>query len=145
MGKRTRRIGAFFDVDKTILSENSGALYFKVLYDRGEMDTLMMLRQMSAYVRYKLNLLDIESWTKSTLEVFAGQSVQDLEGEADAWFRESVLPTVYPEAIEAVRDHLQRGHVVALATGSTTASHAARSGGRSLHGPRDRSDLLRRG
>jgi HAD superfamily hydrolase (TIGR01490 family) len=119
MGKRPRGIGAFFDVDKTILSENSGALYFKVLYDRGEMDTRTMLRHMGAYVRYKLNLLDIESWTKSAMGMFAGRSEGDLEREADEWFRESVLPTVYPEAIEVVRDHTQRGHVVALVTGST--------------------------
>ena len=119
MDERPRRIGAFFDVDKTILSENSGALYFKLLYERGEMDTATMLRQMAAYLRYKLNLLDIESWVKSTMQTFAGRSEQEFEREANEWFRESVLPTVYPEAIEAVRDHARRGHVVALATGST--------------------------
>jgi hypothetical protein len=35
-GRTERRVGAFFDVDKTILSENSGTLYLKALYDRGE-------------------------------------------------------------------------------------------------------------
>jgi HAD superfamily hydrolase (TIGR01490 family) len=119
MGDRARRIGAFFDVDKTILSENSGALYFKLLYERGEMDTPTALRHMGAYLRYKFNLLDIENWTKSTMATFAGRNKEDLDREAEDWFRESVLPTVYPEAIEAVRDHMQRGHVVALVTGST--------------------------
>jgi HAD superfamily hydrolase (TIGR01490 family) len=119
MGKSAGRIGAFFDVDKTILSENSGALYFKVLYERGEMDTRTVLRHMGAYLRYKLNLLDIESWTRSTMATLSGQTEQDLDREAEEWFRDLVLPTAYPEAIDAVRDHVRRGHVVALVTGST--------------------------
>ena len=32
------RVGAFFDVDKTILSQNSGTLYLRALYERGEVD-----------------------------------------------------------------------------------------------------------
>jgi HAD superfamily hydrolase (TIGR01490 family) len=119
MRKAPRRVGAFFDVDKTILSENSGALYFKVLYERGEMDTPTMLKHMAAYLQYKLNLLDVDRWTKSTMATFAGRSEDELESEAEDWFRESVLPTVYPEALDRVRDHIHRGHVVALVTGST--------------------------
>jgi hypothetical protein len=42
-GRTERRVGAFFDVDKTILSENSGTLYLKALYDRGEVDWQTLL------------------------------------------------------------------------------------------------------
>ena len=31
------RVGAFFDVDKTILAENSAALYLRALYELAEM------------------------------------------------------------------------------------------------------------
>ncbi|MFQ5699165.1 MAG: HAD family hydrolase [Myxococcota bacterium] len=116
---RERRVAAFFDVDKTILSENSGALYFRFLYERGELDWRSMLGQVASYVRYKLNLLDLERWTRATMRAFAGQSERELALEAGAWFHEWVLPTVYPEAVERVRDHLARGHVVSLVTGST--------------------------
>jgi HAD superfamily hydrolase (TIGR01490 family) len=113
------RVGAFFDVDKTILAENSGALYFRALYERGDIDTRTMLWHMVSYVRYKLNLLDIERWTKGTLAGFAGRGEQELEHEAGEWFRTSVLPTVYPEAVERIREHIRRGHLVALVTGAT--------------------------
>jgi HAD superfamily hydrolase (TIGR01490 family) len=119
VAKSPRRVGAFFDVDKTILSENSGALYFRELWERGELETRELVWHVAAYARYKLNLLDIEAWTKSTLASFSGRSEEELVSEASQWFRESVLPTVYPEAVETVRDHIRRGHVVALVTGST--------------------------
>ncbi len=32
------RVGAFFDVDKTILAENSATLYLRALYERDEVD-----------------------------------------------------------------------------------------------------------
>ena len=43
------------------------------------------------------------------------------DGRADAlaWFDEMVAPTVYPEAIEAVRKHEAQGHVVAIVSGAT--------------------------
>ncbi len=60
-GARPTGIGVFFDVDKTIISENSGKLYLQSLYDRGEIDWLTMIRSLGPYLQYKLNLLDIDS------------------------------------------------------------------------------------
>ena len=36
MPRDPARVGVFFDVDKTIICENSGSLYLRALYDRGE-------------------------------------------------------------------------------------------------------------
>ena len=66
------RIGAFFDVDKTILAENSGALYFRALWDRGEIDWQTLAVNMGSYLRYKLNLLVLQRWTESTMLHFRG-------------------------------------------------------------------------
>ncbi len=113
------KIGAFLDVDKTILSENSGTLYLRALYDRGEVEWTTLLANLGSYVQYKLNLLDIERWTKQTMRQFRGRRERDLEEESAPWFREYVLPTIYPEALELVRMHQGRGHVVALVSGAT--------------------------
>jgi HAD superfamily hydrolase (TIGR01490 family) len=66
-----------------------------------------------------MNLLDIERWTKQTMRQFRGRGERELEEEATSWFREYVLPTIYPEALELVRMHQGRGHVVALVSGAT--------------------------
>ena len=40
-GSRSRkRVGAFFDVDKTLISENSGSLYMKHRYQQGEISEM---------------------------------------------------------------------------------------------------------
>ncbi len=112
------RIGAFFDVDKTILADNSGTLYLRALWDRGEVDWQTLAVNLGSYLRYKLNLLNLERWTESTMLHFKGQSERELEREAAIWFEEYVRPTIYPEARELIEKHLEQGHVVALVSGA---------------------------
>jgi len=112
------RIGAFFDVDKTILAENSGALYMRALWDRGEIEWTTLAVGLGSYLRYKLNLLNLERWTEATMRQFQGQGEAELEAESALWFEEYVRPTVYPEARELVDKHLDAGHVVALISGA---------------------------
>lgn len=112
------RSGAFFDVDKTILAENSGALYFRALWDRGEVDWQTLAINLGSYLRYKLNLLDLERWTESTLMAFRGQSEQELGVQAAQWFIDYVRPTIYAEARELIAKHHAQGHVVALVSGA---------------------------
>jgi HAD superfamily hydrolase (TIGR01490 family) len=113
------RIGAFFDVDKTLLAENSGTLYLRALYDRGEVDWKTVVANLGRYLQYKLNLLDIERWTKRTMAQFEGRSEPDLQEEAAKWFEEYVLGVIYPEGVEVVRAHKDQDHVVALVSGAT--------------------------
>ena len=115
----TSRIGAFFDVDKTLLSENSGTLYLRWLYDRGEVEWPTLLRNLGSYLQYKLNLLDIERWTRRTMLQFEGRGEEELEREAAQWFDDYVLPSIYPDAVEELGRHRAAGHVVALVSGAT--------------------------
>jgi HAD superfamily hydrolase (TIGR01490 family) len=113
------RAAAFFDVDKTILAENSGTLYLRARWDRGEVSLGTLASGLGSYLRYKLNLLDLERWTRATMAEFRGQSERALEREAGAWFESYVKPTIYPEAARLVREHESAGHVVALVSGTT--------------------------
>lgn len=113
------RVAAFFDVDKTILAENSAALYLRALYERGEVDLRTVLSSLGSYVQYKVNLLNIDRFTERTVQRFTGQSEDVLRKEAEAWFGEFVLPVVYPEARRLVERHQERGDVVALVSGAT--------------------------
>jgi phosphoserine phosphatase len=116
------RVGAFFDMDKTLISENSGTLYMKYRYQRGEVDRWDILKGLGAYLRYKLGVLDIQTWTREMMVQFRGQSERALTREANRWFRELVDETIYPEAEELVREHQASGHIVAIVSGSTKFS-----------------------
>jgi len=113
------RAAAFFDVDKTILAENSGTLFLRARWDRGEVSLGMLASSLGSYLRYKLNLLDVERWTRATMVEFRGQSERALERETAIWFEDYVKPTIYPEAERLVREHDAAGHLVALVSGTT--------------------------
>jgi len=113
------KVGAFFDMDKTLIAENSGSLYMQYRYQRGEIGGMDLLKGIGAYLQYKVGILDIRNWTKQMMVQFRGQEEAELEAEASRWFWEMVAPTVYPEAIEAVRKHEAEGHVVAIVSGAT--------------------------
>ncbi len=113
------RIGAFFDMDKTILSENSATLYLRYRYQRGEMSKRELIMGFGAYLKYKIGILDIRSWTLEMMVQFSGQSEKQLEEEAIAWVEDVVVETVYPEAERLVEEHLAESHVVAIVSGAT--------------------------
>ncbi len=113
------RIGAFFDMDKTLICENSGSLYMRYRYQRGEITGVELLKGLGAYIQYKLGVLDIRNWTKHMMVQFRGQREEDLEAAAQGWFEEMVAQTIYPEAERLVHEHEAAGHVVAIVSGAT--------------------------
>jgi phosphoserine phosphatase len=68
------RVGAFFDMDKTLIAENSGSLYMKYRYERGEVDGWELAKGLYAYLRYKAGILDIRAFTQGAMLEFRGQS-----------------------------------------------------------------------
>ena len=114
-----RRVGAFFDMDKTLICENSGSLYMQYRYERGEVSGMELAKGALAYLRYKVGALDIRAWTADMVQTFRGESERELEAEARDWCREEVIDKLYPEAVDIVRWHLEQDHVVAIVSGAT--------------------------
>lgn len=113
------RVGAFFDMDKTLISENSGSLYLKYLYDRGEMSEIELARGLGDYLRYKIGVLDLRAWVEAAAGPLAGRTEESVSEEAREWFAERVISKIYPEAVDRVSQHLERGDVVAIVSGAT--------------------------
>ena len=116
---RPTRIGAFFDMDLTLIAENSGSLYMKHRYAQGEIGGWELAKGALAYLQYKVGLLDITAWSRQAMLAFEGESEAELQREAEAWLVDTVLQYVYPEAREAVRWHQAEGHLVAIVSGAT--------------------------
>lgn len=116
-----RRVGAFFDLDKTLIAENSGSLYVRHRYEQGEIGGAELLSGAVSYLQYKLGLLDIDSWTRSMMTALEGRTVSEFEADV-ARIDERMVAALYPEAIELVTEHLAQGHVVAIVSGATKYS-----------------------
>jgi HAD superfamily hydrolase (TIGR01490 family) len=113
------RVGAFFDMDKTLISQNSGTLMMKYRYERGEIGNLDLLKGVAVYLQYKLGVLDIRSWAQSVLAEYRGKRETEIEQQALEWFDAWVEPALYPEAEQLVREHEAAGHIVAIVSGAT--------------------------
>ena len=72
-------VGAFFDMDKTLIAENSGSLFMKYRYQKGEIGGIDLLKGLGAYLQYKLGVLDIRNWTKQMMVQFRGEREAKLE------------------------------------------------------------------
>ncbi len=113
------RIGAFFDMDKTLIAENSGAMYVQHRFERGEIGHWDVAKGLAAYLQYKLGVLDLASWARRAMQDFAGLEEAQLAREAREEFAPRVIEQIYPEARELVDWHREQGHVVAIVSGAT--------------------------
>ncbi|MEE8581833.1 MAG: HAD family hydrolase [Myxococcota bacterium] len=119
LARAVPRAAAFFDMDKTIISENSGSLYMKYRYQRGDISGWELAKGLGAYLQYKMGALNIRAWTKNMMLQFKGQKESELAEQAREWFNEMVVETIYPEAEELIRHHSDRGDIVAIVSGAT--------------------------
>ncbi len=110
---------AFFDVDKTIISQNSGTLFLKYLYEQGRATRMDLVKGLGTYLQYKVNLLDIDKFTKQTVRTLKGQSEEEMVAFCKRWYEEVVRSYIYPEARALIERHLADGLTVALVTGAT--------------------------
>lgn len=110
---------AFFDMDRTLVRENTGRLYVKYLRRRRQA-RLSDLARVSVWVlQYKLGVIDAEKVTRYALRSMAGQREVDHEALCREWFRDMVAPLVSPTAREAVEDFRRRGFVLAILSASS--------------------------
>ncbi len=118
-GRQAPVVGAFFDMDKTLIAENSASVFMRYRYQLGQIGGIELIKGIAAYLQYKVGILDIRSWTRDALLQFRGQCEAELALEAKRCFDEMILHTIYPEAEELVRKHREAGHVVAIVSGAT--------------------------
>jgi HAD superfamily hydrolase (TIGR01490 family) len=112
-------VAAFFDVDGTLIGKNSGPLYMKFLRQRGEIRRRDALRTIYFYLRYRLNLLDIERAVERSSAWIRGRSEEEIAAHCRIWYRDMVRQYLQPEVVRRVQDHKARGHIVAILSSTT--------------------------
>ncbi len=117
-------IAAFFDMDNTLLTVDTGVSYTKFLYRRGELGRRMLATGLYWSTLYTLAVLDMESVFTKLCEDLEGDSESEMIAKCDVWYREHIAPFVAPAARVAIERHRAEGHQIVLATGSTV--YAAR-------------------
>lgn len=107
-------VGAFFDMDRTLLRSHSGALWIRHLRRKGEISRYDAFRAYAWMVEYKLSLLDFDRMTRRVVSRMAGDLEADLLEKCSKWVQAEILSEVAPKARAAIDFHRSKGHVLAI-------------------------------
>jgi HAD superfamily hydrolase (TIGR01490 family) len=114
------RIGAFFDVDRTLVACNTGRLFLRDLRRRGEISFLRTLRAMGWMAKYHLSLIDLQVIATRIALQMEGKSEREFADQCRRWVAEDVLPLLVPGGRRQVERHRAEGHVLAILSSSPT-------------------------
>jgi HAD superfamily hydrolase (TIGR01490 family) len=110
----------FFDMDKTLISGNSGVSFMRYSLRRGKTTRWKVLKSMVDYVRYRYDLLNMEVAYRDSLRPLVGIREEELVQFCQEWFEDAVRPLIYSEARDIVRQHLGQGQRVAIISNATS-------------------------
>jgi HAD superfamily hydrolase (TIGR01490 family) len=118
-----RRI-AFFDLDGTLLTGNSAALWVRRERRLGRIGRRQSLKAIGYFAAYKLGILDISAAYGEVARAVAGRDEAALRAESRRWWDEEVARTEAPGARDAIAAHRAAGDRLVLLS-STSAYVAA--------------------
>lgn len=110
---------AFFDLDKTLLTVNSGALWMKRERRVGRISFWQLLQGTFYLAAYKFKVLDMEKVMIKALKTVKGLEEAEVRRWTREWFFQEVVPHTAPGARAVLDDHRARGHKLVLLTSSS--------------------------
>ena len=110
----------FFDMDKTLISGNSGISFMRYSLRRGKTTRWKVLKSMVDYLRYRYDLLNMEVAYSDSLRPLVGIREETLVQFCHEWFEDAVRHLIYPQARHFVHQHLSRGERVAIISNATS-------------------------
>ena len=109
-------IGAFFDLDGTLVAGFTAAAHTMDRLLRREVGAGDFLRMTQLAVEYKLGRREIEALIEGGAGTARGRLAEDVEEMGERIFQQSVADRIYPEMRDLVRAHQRRGHTVVLSS-----------------------------
>ncbi|MCC6748552.1 MAG: HAD family hydrolase [Deltaproteobacteria bacterium] len=114
------QVGAFFDLDLTLLSVNSGALWFRRERRLGRLSRAQYARAVVYLLLYRANLLNMDEAMREALATIRGQSEETLRRLTEQWYEEEVAAHFAPGGVRAVEAHRRHGHRLVLLTSASS-------------------------
>lgn len=112
-------IGAFFDLDKTLLRVNSATVWLRYLWDKGELGLKDVVRSAGWLLRYRFALIDMADISREVLGDLKGIHEASLRDEIHAWYQARIRQHFYDEARAKVEAHRADGHQLILLTAAS--------------------------
>ena len=109
---------AVFDLDETLICEDSTSLWLRWLVSQGFAPEALIAEEQALMRQYHAGSLSIEEYMTTTLAPLAGMATLTVAGWVRRFIHRDILPRVFPAARERIRWHQQRGDKVVIITAS---------------------------
>lgn len=117
---RDAGIGAFFDLDGTLVSGFTATAHAGHRIRRRQARVGEVLGVVEASVRYRLGRMEFERLIVKAAGYLRGDSLADLDGLGEYLFRRHIETRVFETMRRIVAAHQERGHTVALSSSALT-------------------------
>jgi HAD superfamily hydrolase (TIGR01490 family) len=114
-------VGAFFDMDGTLLSSNVIETYLWLrLREQSGSERFAELGRMAARLPalVRAERRERSAFLRSVYREYAGARLADLDAVADEYLTDHVLARLSPDAVRRIREHRAAGHTTVLITGA---------------------------
>jgi len=114
------RVGAFFDLDGTLVSGFTATVHASDRIRRGQARVGEVLGILEASLRYRFGRMQFERLLVRAAGYLRGELIHELDELGDQLFARHVAARVYPHMLEIVAAHQERGHTVVLSSSALT-------------------------
>lgn len=111
---------AFFDLDGTILSENSGRILIKECYRKGVMSRLEILKAVWLSILYKMGFKSDKSTSLSMIKWLKGTEAKFMQDFTHKMTDDILVSFIRPEILEEIRIHRNNGGKIVLLSAALT-------------------------
>ncbi len=110
---------AFFDLDKTILSVNSGTLWVRREVALGYLSKRHAFKAMAWLARYHFGFASAEAMVAEAVAHVVGTEAAALKDRTTTFFEQEVRQTYRPGALQAIEQHRREGRRLVMLTSSS--------------------------
>ena len=114
------QIGAFFDLDGTLVAGFTGVILTQERFRRREMGVGELITMIQAGLNHQLGRIEFEELILKASSVLRGRALSDMDEIGERLFAQKIESRIYPEMRELVRAHLARRHTVVLTSSALT-------------------------
>jgi putative phosphoserine phosphatase/1-acylglycerol-3-phosphate O-acyltransferase len=113
------KVGAFFDVDGTLLSGFSGMAFWRDRLLSGQISFSDLSENALAWVGFQRGQIGFSGILAAWSGMLRGTPEQELVDTGERLFNSELAALVYPESRALVAAHLRRGHTLAIVSAAT--------------------------
>ena len=114
------KIGAFFDLDGTLVAGFTGVIMTRDRLRRGQMGVGEFIGMVQAGLNHQLGRSEFEDLIGKGARMLRGSSLGDIDELAERLFVQKIMGRIYPEMRDLVHAHMARGHTVVLSSSALT-------------------------